>query len=172
MKAVDVAEKADPSGFILAREERTRLLERTQRLSDLLRAEDLDVAWYIDAMREPEHIEYAKVFLQTVRKTLSGEIQRFPEDSDLHRTSIKVSNNFLQKRGDVIGLQLLGHAGAEAPSIMELDAGTRRVVEAAVDRANSADPSEDTRGSQESHLASRAHPDAARAAGGLAARVR
>ena len=90
----------------------------------------------------------------------------------MHRTSIKVSNNFLQKRGDVIGLQLLGHAGAEAPSIMELDAGTRRVVEAAVDRANSADPSEDTRGSQESHLASRAHPDAARAAGGLAARVR
>ena len=78
MKAVDVAEKADPSGFILAREERTRLLVRTQRLSDLLRAEDLDVAWYIDAMREPEHIEYAKVFLQTVRKTLSGEIQRFP----------------------------------------------------------------------------------------------
>ena len=78
MKAVDVAEKADPSGFILAREERTRLLLRTQRLSDLLRAEDLDVAWYIDAMREPEHIEYAKVFLQTVRKTLSGEIQRFP----------------------------------------------------------------------------------------------
>ena len=38
MKAVDVAEKADPSGFILAREERTRLLVRTQRLSDLLRA--------------------------------------------------------------------------------------------------------------------------------------
>ena len=107
MKAVDVAEKADPSGFILAREERTRLLVRTQRLSDLLRAEDLDVAWYIDAMREPEHIEYAKVFLQTVRKTLSGEIQRFPEDSEVHRTSIKVSNNFLQKRGDVIGLQLL-----------------------------------------------------------------
>ena len=92
MKAVDVAEKADPSGFILAREERTRLLVRTQRLSDLLRAEDLDVAWYIDAMREPEHIEYAKVFLQTVRKTLSGEIQRFPEDSEVHRTSIKVSN--------------------------------------------------------------------------------
>ena len=38
LKAVDVAEKADPSGFILAREERTRLLVRTQRLSDLLRA--------------------------------------------------------------------------------------------------------------------------------------
>ena len=101
LKAVDVAEKADPSGFILAREERTRLLLRTQRLSDLLRAEDLDVAWYIDAMREPEHIEYAKVFLQTVRKTLSGEIQRFPEDSEVHRTSIKVSNNFLQKRSAI-----------------------------------------------------------------------
>ena len=38
LKVVDVAEKADPSGFILAREERTRLLVRTQRLSDLLRA--------------------------------------------------------------------------------------------------------------------------------------
>ena len=34
--------------------------------------------------------------------------------------------------------------GAEAPSIMELDAGTRRAVESAVDRANAADHSEDT----------------------------
>jgi len=81
-EAVDVAEKADPSGLILAHEERTRLLVRTQALSDLLRPVDLDetmalldevkhgLSWYIDAARNPEHkeYEYAKAFLQTVRK--------------------------------------------------------------------------------------------------------
>lgn len=80
-EAVDIAEKADPSGLIFAHEERTRLLVRTQPLSDLLRTVDLDetmalldevkhgLSWYIDAMREPEHkdFEYAKAFLQTVR---------------------------------------------------------------------------------------------------------
>ena len=40
--------------------------------------------------------------------TLSGVIQRFPEDSEMHRASIKVSYNIL-KREDVFDLQLLGH---------------------------------------------------------------
>jgi hypothetical protein len=85
--AVDIAEKADRSGSILARGDRTTLLARTQPLSDLLRTADLaetmavldevkhGLSWYIDAMFQPgrKEYEYAKTFLQHVKNNHQQE---------------------------------------------------------------------------------------------------
>jgi hypothetical protein len=79
--AVDIAEQADVSELILAREARTRLLVQTQPLSELLGPTTalndkhylvLDevkqrLSWYIDAIKKPQHKEYARAFLQEVR---------------------------------------------------------------------------------------------------------
>jgi hypothetical protein len=72
--------------------------------------------------------------------TLSGAIQRFPKDTQMHGACIKMLCTVCEDRGDILGLQFPGPVQPE-PSI-EYMLATRNRVRAAVSTAQAADRSD------------------------------